>query len=366
MRRSLTTLVATLLVAAVTISIFLIRKHSEKQEEEALTAFEMMGLWGEMRAYPHPSIPEEKYAQAFERLRQDEVKAKSMRSEANSAFAPVSPWIPLAPKNFGGRILCLAFHPTNQNIMWVGSASGGLWKTTNGGTGAADGINWTNVPTGFPVLGISAIAINNSNPNELYLGTGEVYNSGGNGYQGHNNRIFRGSYGIGILKSTDGGATWAKALDFSSSSLKGVADIIINPSRPATVYAATTDGVYRSNNSGGTWKLIHSTPMAMDICMKPNDTSTLYVGCGNFGSTGNGIYRSTNAGANTPTFSKLTSGLPTNITGMIRLHISPNNVNKVYASVGKSPGSSASSGLYSSTNGGSSWTKASTTAYINN
>ena len=368
MRRNLAIGLTLLSAAAITISIYLVsnRTAEQEQKEEVLTAFEMMGLWGEMRAYPFPSIPEERFHQAFTKLHEQEMKVKAMRSSANSTLAQAVPWTPLAPKNFGGRILCLAFHPTNQNIMWVGSASGGLWKTTNGGTGAANGINWTNVPTGFPVLGISAIAINNSNPNELYLGTGEVYNSGGNGYQGHNDRVFRGSYGIGILKTTDGGTTWTKSLDFSSSNLKGVADIIINPSRPATVFAATTDGVYRSHNSGTTWKLIHSTPMAMDICMKPNDTSTLFIGCGNFGSTGNGIYRSSNAGANTPTFTKLTSGLPTNITGMIRLHISANNVNKVYASIGKSPGSSASSGLYSSTNGGSSWTKASSTAYINN
>jgi hypothetical protein len=343
-------------------------KQEEPENEKVLVAFEMMGLWGDMRAYPFESIPEGKFNQAYNKMRDQEARRRSMRSanSANNEFSEMTPWTPLAPKNFAGRILCLAFHPTNQNIMWVGSASGGLWRTTNGGNGAANGINWTNVPTGFPVLGISALAVNPSNPNELYAGTGEVYNTGGAGYQGHNDRTFRGSYGIGILKTIDGGTTWTKALDFSYSSLKGVADIIINPLRPATVFAATTDGVYRSNNSGHTWRLIHSIPMAMDICLKPNDTSTLYVGAGNFGSTGNGIYRSTNAGAATPTFTKLTSGLPTTITGMIRLHISPNNVNKVYASIGKSPGSTASSGLYSSTNGGTSWTRASTTAYINN
>ncbi|HYF29631.1 MAG TPA: T9SS type A sorting domain-containing protein [Chitinophagaceae bacterium] len=358
-------------LAAIALVITAYFKFSNKtssgpKQEEVLTAYEMMGLWGQMRAYPHPSIPEEKFHQAFQKLQAHEARARAMRSAPNSTLAPAVPWTPLAPKNFGGRILCLAFHPTNQNVMWVGSASGGLWKTTNGGTGAANGINWTNVPTGFPVLGISSIAVNNSNPNELYLGTGEVYNSGGAGYQGHNDRTFRGSYGIGILKTTDGGVTWTKSLDFSYSSLKGVADLLINPLRPSTVYAATTDGVYRSNNSGETWRLIHTIPMAMDICMKPNDTSTLFVGCGNFGSAGTGIYRSTNAGAATPTFSRLTSGLPSTITGMIRLHISPNNSSKVYASIGKSPGSSASSGLYSSTNSGSSWTRASSTAYISN
>ena len=345
------------------------KEFEENEEEEGLTIIEMMNLWGQMRAYPYEEIPQEKFDKAFKKMKSDEEKKFkdfSQRMSAATMAAQTSPWVPLAPKNFAGRILCLGFHPTDQNIIWAGSASGGLWKTTNGGTGAANGINWTNVPTGFPVLGISAIAVNPSNGNELYVGTGEIYNTAGNGFAGHNDRIFRGSYGIGIIKSTDGGTTWSKALDFSASSLKGVADIIINPSKTSTVFAATTDGVYRSWNSGATWTLIHSIPMAMDICMKPGDTSTLFVGAGNFGSTGTGIYKTTNAGAASPIFTKLTSGLPTSISGMIRLHISANNVNKVYASIGKSPGSSTSSGLYSTTNGGTSWASASSTAYINN
>jgi hypothetical protein len=350
---------------AVVVTIFLSRT-STTEKKPMPGSYEMLSMWGEMRAYPFDAIPEGKFNQAFRKLKQDEEKIKARRSSSNTALEAASPWVPLAPKNFGGRILCMAFHPTNQNVIWVGSASGGLWKTTNGGTGAANGINWTNVSTGFPVLGISSIVINPANPNEMYLGTGEVYNAGGSGYQGHNDRVFRGSYGIGILKSTDGGNTWTSSLDFSYSSLKGVADLIINPLRPSTVYAATTDGIYRSNNSGGSWRLIHNVRMAMDICLKPGDTSTLYVGSGNFNSAGTGIYRSVNAGSATPAFTKLTSGLPTTITGMIRLHISPQNVNKVYASIGKSPNSTASSGLYSSTNGGASWTKASSTAYISN
>lgn len=337
----------------------------ENEEQEGLTSYEIMSMWGAMRAYPYESIPEGKFSNAYRKFKEDKEHFRAMRPLADGLDALATSWVPLAPKNFSGRILCLGFHPTDPNTIWAGSASGGLWKTTNGGTGAANGINWVNVPTGFPVLGVSSIAVNPTNANELYIGTGEVYNSGGYGYEGHNDRTFRGSYGIGILKTTDGGVTWTKSLDFSASSIKGVSDIIINPLKRSTVYAATTDGVYRSFNSGASWTLIQNVPMAMDICMKPGDTSTLYTGAGNFGSTGTGIYKSSNAGAASPTFTKLTSGLPTGITGMIRLHISANNPSKVYASIGKSPNSTAASGLYSSANNGSSWTKASTTAYIN-
>ena len=167
-----------------------------------------------------------------------------------------APWTELAPKNFAGRVLSIAFHPTNPNIMFVGTASGGIWKTTNGGTGGAGGINWQFVPTGFPVLGVSSIVINPANPNEIYAGTGEVYNNptsigGGPTGAGHI-RLFRGTYGIGIIKSVDGGLTWTKTLDFSSSSVKGVMDMWIHPTTPSTVWAGTTDGIYRTTNSGAT------------------------------------------------------------------------------------------------------------------
>jgi hypothetical protein len=362
---------AIMLLVILTVSYFEIstfRHRLNKEENEGLTAYEMMGLWGEMRAYPFDAIPQEKFNGAYQRMKSDEARYRRNVTSGMSTAAngQTTPWTPLAPKNFSGRILCLGFDPVDQNVIWAGSASGGLWKTTNGGTGATNGINWTNVPTGFPVLGIPAIAVNPSNRNEIYVGTGEIYSTGNYGYGGHNERTFRGSYGIGIIKSVDGGTTWTKALDFSASSLKGVADIIINPSRTATVYAATTDGVYRSFDAGSTWTLIHNVPMAMDICLKPGDTSTLYVGTGDLGSAGTGIYKTTNAGAATPTFTQLTNGLPTGITGMIRLNISANNVNKVYASIGKSPTGTNANGLYSSTDGGTTWTKASTTAYINN
>lgn len=359
------------LIVIIVASYLVIKIYKERfkeEENEGLTAFEMMGLWGEMRAYPFGNIPQEKFNAAYMRMKSDRERMRRNASGISGAAASsvITTWTSLAPKNFSGRILCLGFDPVDQNTMWAGSATGGLWKTTNGGTGAANGINWTNVTTGFPILGVSAIAVNPSNRNEIYVGTGEIYSTGEYGYEGHNERTFRGSYGIGIIKSTNGGSTWTKALDFSASSLKGVADIVINPSRTSTVYAATTDGVYRSFNSGANWTLIQSVPMAMDICLKPGDTSTLFVGAGDLGSTGSGIYKSTDAGAAAPTFTKLTSGLPTGITGMIRLHISANNVNKVYASIGKSPTGTNANGLYSSSDGGSTWTKASTTAYISN
>ncbi|MCB0642694.1 MAG: hypothetical protein KDC44_13690, partial [Phaeodactylibacter sp.] len=216
-------------------------------------------------------------------------------------------WEAIGPKNIGGRTLCLAFHPTDPNTMYAGSASGGLWKSTTQGVGYAA---WEYVPTGHPVLGVPAIAINPENPDEMYIGTGEVYNYTA-AMPGIADRLTRGSYGIGILKTIDGGATWSPSLDWSYGEMTGVADLLINPENPATVYAATTEGLYRSYNSGASWEQIKANVMAADIEMHPQDTSTLLVSFGNYLSPANqkGVYRSQNGGNS---FELLSDGLPTN------------------------------------------------------
>ena len=335
-------------------------KENEEEEEfeegEILKGFD---LWTEMRAYPNKDIQAPGFSRAYTQSQAMSIQARS--DDLQMDLPNTAPWSELAPLNFSGRILCVAFHPTNSNIMFVGSASGGLWKTTNGGTGNVSGINWTYVPTGFPVLGVGSIAINPANPNEMYIGTGEVYSiaPGATGTIAHGGaeRTFRGSYGIGILKTTDGGVTWTKALDFAASNLKGVMDLAINPTTPSTVFAATTDGIYRSQNSGATWTLIHNVVMANSMALKPGDPNTLYVGSGNFGSTGAGIYRCSNANAASPTFSQLTTGLPAGITGKIEISVTPVNVNAIYASIGNSP-SGGPEGLYKSMNGGTNWSVA--------
>ncbi|MBK8706833.1 MAG: hypothetical protein IPN33_26825 [Saprospiraceae bacterium] len=182
-------------------------------------------------------------------------------------------WEALGPKNIGGRSISLAFHPLDSNIIYVGTASGGLWRTTTAGIGVNA---WERISTGYPVLGVGAIAINPNDPDEMYIGTGEVYNytaAAPNVY----NRLTRGSYGIGILKTTDGGATWTKSLDWSLDELTGVWDLVINPQHPSTVWAATTRGLYRSYDAGQNWEIAHDLEMAMDIEMHPQDTTKIWV-----------------------------------------------------------------------------------------
>jgi hypothetical protein len=347
------------------LNLFTIGNESEENEhqEGAIPgALHAMDLWGDMRAYPFGEIKAGGFSKSFDLGNKMSIEART-RVSGRTESTNTTPWTDLAPKNFAGRVLSMAFNPTDSNTIWVGSAAGGLWKTTNGGHGAANGINWTYVPTGFPVLGISAIAIPQTNPNVLYIGTGEVYNttalnSGVTG-AGHV-RTFRGSYGIGILKSTNGGLSWTKSLDFSYSNLKGVSDILIDSANNSIVYAATTDGLYRSIDAGTSWQLMPGVPgLATSLAYKPGSPSVLYIGCGNFRSTGAGIYRSTNANitSGTPTFTKLTTGLPTTISGKIQLAVTPASPSTVYASIGNDPARTTDpEGLYRSTNDGSSWT----------
>ena len=334
--------------------------EGEEGGEEGLPGvFLSMNEWSNMRTYPHKSMDELRFFNGHEQAKQMSIAARAAESKTYSTTT--APWVALAPKNFAGRVISLGFHPTDPNTMWCGSAAGGLWKTTSGGTGAPGGINWTYVNTGFPVLGVMSIAVHPTDGNTLYIGTGEVYNDGkvGGPTDGGYIRTFRGSYGIGILKTTDGGTTWTRVLNFDSSQLKGVADILIHPTNTNIVFAATTDGVYRSLNAGGNWTLIHNVSMAMDLCFKPGDPSIMYVASGNFNSAGRGIYKTTNSTSDPvlPTFTAINTGLQSTITGKIALAVSAAAPSNVYASVGRQPDSNHPFGLYRSTNEGGSWTQ---------
>jgi hypothetical protein len=134
-------------------------EHEEGGEEEGIPGvLRSMDLWSEMRTYPNKTLEGTRYGAAFRQASRMSLAARGM-SSGREHSTTTAPWVALAPKNFAGRVLSLGFHPTDPNIMWVGSASGGLWKTTTGGTGAPGGINWTYVPTGFPVLGVYSIAV---------------------------------------------------------------------------------------------------------------------------------------------------------------------------------------------------------------
>lgn len=332
-------LVPLAILIAIAVAANLAPNSEPKKPTEAGAALQ---LWAGSRLFPDGTFQTEKYSQALTAMR----LAAQLRGERSTA------WEDLGPKNIGGRTLCLAVHPLDTNILWMGSASGGIWKSTTAGRGAAA---WQRVETGFPVLGVSSVAIDPVNPDIMYAGTGEVYNRD-NSLPSIAVRTTRGTYGIGILKSTDGGQSWQKCLDWSYGDLRAVQDIKINPLRPATLYAATTEGVLRSYDAGANWQTVSDVPMAVDLEINPSDTSKIYVSHGSLDNNAiSGIYRSQNSG---DSFTKMTSGLPASFSGKALLTISPSNPDILYVTVGNVL---QQVGMYKTTNGGNSWTLANST-----
>lgn len=307
--------------------------------QKAPDAWNALQFLNTMRAFPFEDIPKDAYSRAFNYYNREFTFDRQRTS--NSAAT----WQNLGPVNVGGRTLGMAFHPLDTGIIWLGSASGGLWKSVTGGIGVNA---WTHVPTGYPVRGVSCIAIDPDNSNVMYIGTGETY-SYGTAVNGLVERPTRGSAGIGILKSVDGGNTWQPSLNWSYNQIRGVWDLQINPANPQTVFAATTEGVYKTTDGGITWNRVLNELMVMDILLDP-DTSIIYAGVGNVGSPNPGIYRSVDAGN---TWQRMNTGLPpaTN-TGKITLAQNKQNPNSLIALVADLY---STVGIYKSYNKGQTW-----------
>lgn len=307
--------------------------HEENEKGEALNAIRFLGS---MNAFPALRTPADAYGKAWEQFNRD-FSARSVQS---------SSWQSLGPNNGGGRTKCIAIDPSDTSVIWLGSASGGLWKSVNGGLGPNA---WAPVTTGFPVHGVSSIAINPLNHLEMYIGTGETYDYGSS-VNGLAIRTTRGSHGIGILKSTDGGQTWSQSLNWLYSQERTVWDILINPSNPSTVIAATTEGIFRSVDAGINWTQTLNAEMVMDLDMHPSDTTVLFAGVGNLNSTVKGVFRSSDGGQ---TWNQLSSGLPSVInTGRTAVHIARSNPSIVLVHI---TDAEMSVGLYRSLNGGNTW-----------
>ena len=335
-------------VASITAIIFLMNYSQKnfsgeiKSGEKKSEALEAIQWLDRARAYPNAVVAPDAYVNAM-----NSYNARF----GNNQTSAVGSWTSIGPNNVGGRTIGIAIDPTDTNKIWIGSASGGLWKSTVGGMGVNA---WTYVPIGFPVLGVPAIAINPSNTQEMYIGTGETYNDGTFG-QGLTDRTTRGTYGMGIFKSTDGGATWTQSLNWTYQQNRCVWEIVINPLRPSTVFAATSDGVYKSTDAGGNWTQVLNVPMCMDLALLSSDTTVIMCGAGDMNSANKGLYRSTTGGN---TWSLAGNGFPnTAHEGRITISLYPTNDNIAIAQLCDVYNTM---GIYKTTDKGNSWTQIST------
>jgi photosystem II stability/assembly factor-like uncharacterized protein len=260
------------------------RNEKENRAEERTGALQALNFWTAARAYPETDIPANKYYKAYQTER-------FKRATLPTTMTLGSIWNPIGPTNLHGRAISVAINPNNSNTVYVGTASGGLWRSYTGGLGA----DWQQITLGYPALGISAIVIDPTDTNTIYIGTGEVYrDSSSDG--GLVIRTTRGSYGIGILKSGDNGRIWTKSLDWTLNQQTGIQAIRINPLNHNTIWAATTEGVYRTNNAGTTWNNVRPVRMQEDILIYPADTNMVIASHGNF-TINSGIDLSTDNGS---------------------------------------------------------------------
>ncbi len=259
----------------------------------------------------------------------------------------------ITPRNIGpggmsGRVTAFAVDPRNENVFYVGTASGGLWKTVNAGT------TFTPIFDNEAVASIGALAIDPLRPDIIWAGTGE----------GNPRNSVTGGYGI--YKSTDGGRSW-KCMGLELT--RYIHRIIVDPVNPDIIYAGaignpwaphTERGLYRSTDGGLTWSRIlftNETSGVADMVMDPSNPGKIFVAMWDHqrwpwsfrsSSGGSGLWLTRDGGE---TFTEITTGLPEE-KGRMGLAIAASEPDYVYAYV-----ESQTSAIYRSTDGGLTWEK---------
>ena len=254
----------------------------------------------------------------------------------------------IGPSVAGGRIHDIEILPNDPATVFIASASGGIWKSTNKGT------TWKPVFDDQAVSTFGDMAISLSNPDVIYAGSGEQQNRQST------------SWGNGVYKSENQGETWRS---IGLEKTYHIARVIIHPENPNIVFVAALGnlwnsskerGVYQTTNGGKNWKkvlYIDDVTGVVDMAMDKNNPNILYAATYqrmrkawgfNGGGPGSGIYKTTDGGK---TWNELTGGLPPGDKGRIGLAASKTRSNIIYATIEHAD----SSGFYRSGNGGRTW-----------
>lgn len=261
-------------------------------------------------------------------------------------------WKPrnIGPAGMSGRITAVDAVVEDPRQIWLGAASGGVWKTLNGGA------SWQPVFDGQPILNIGSLAIQQSNPSTVWVGTGE-----GNPRNSLN-------LGEGIYRTLDGGRSWQR---MGLEKTRNIHRILIDPLQPQTVYAGAIGnpyaehperGVFKTTDGGATWKRIlhtNDTSGVADMVMDPSNPNKIFAAMWQHrrtpwgftsGGPGSGLFMTTDGGSNWKRLGK-EDGLPAGPYGRIGLAVSRSNPNRVYALI-----EATKNGLYMSDDGGYKWT----------
>lgn len=322
----------------------------------------------DMRAGPNGRIPARARQAALAQMRARWPQLLAQRDATMSsiqALPSTTMWTPLGPRPINssgrsnsGRLNSIAIHPADPNIIYVGGAQGGVWKTANGGT------SWTPLTDAQCSLAMGSIALDPANPEIIYAGTGEQ-NFSGDSY-----------YGCGVLKSVNGGQTWTELGRNVFDLVNGgrrisriVVDKVTANAANTIVFAATDNGLYRSTDAGATWAVIPgdstATGAITDIVADTTTAGVFYAAIGDLsGPVRNGIWKTTNSGSswsrvsNAPFPTPISTNPTTNV-GRINLGISGTSPARLYAAVEDAHNGGASDGsllgIFVTDDGGSTW-----------
>jgi photosystem II stability/assembly factor-like uncharacterized protein len=237
-------------------------------------------------------------------------------------------WVPVGPFNIPGRMTGLDGPRSDPDTLYAAAADGGVWRTRDGGS------TWETLTDFEATLSGGSILLDPTDPDVIYFGTGE-----GNG-------AIDNYPGIGVLRSRDGGKTWAASNTFSSV----VRALAMHRSDPDRIYAAGADGCYVSDDAGANFTRLEGGGLpdnggASDVLVRPDDPDWVY--CAIWGGSAPGIHRSTDGGQ---TWSQLTHGFP-EAGGRISLAISRGHPEVLVAGTDVSAGR-----VYRTTDGGDTWT----------
>ncbi|PLX03699.1 MAG: glycosyl hydrolase [Marinilabiliales bacterium] len=328
-------------IFSIVISLMLLNRAEQKTKSYPSDWFY------KQRSFPFKSINHSEYLTAVK-------QAKAMISEKSNNFVE---WQFAGPVNIEGRITDIELQPGNSQIIYVATAAGGVFKSTNSAN------SWEPIFDSEASMSIGDIAISESDPDIVYVGTGEANAGGGSlAYDG-----------TGIYKSIDEGENWTLiGLENSGS----IGRMVVHPQNPDILYVAamgrlfsdgSQGGIFKTEDGGISWEqklFISDSTGAIDVVMNPNNPDIVYAAMWervrrpdrrSYGGPTSGIYKSVDGGEN---WTELTNGLPTNSSekGRIGIDISKSNPDVLYAVYADSIG--YFQGMYKTLNAGESWINA--------
>ena len=225
----------------------------------------------EPRTYPDGRLDQAAITEIRERIPEED---KQLLQNAGAAAGPMTlagppvVWKSLGPSDaIGGtnmgRVNSINFDPKNSKIIYIGTPDGGVWKSSTGGT------SWAPLFDSQPTLSVGDVAVDPNDSKTLYVATSDPY--------GYGTPLWGGTYSLGVRKSTDGGITWSNTgLEWTVAQNRVIRRLVIHPTNSKILLAATSDGIYRTDDAGANWKKV-VTASAYDAEFQHNDGKIAYV-----------------------------------------------------------------------------------------